>query len=96
MSGPIYKSFRLKFTEAWYQLSQDEQNSLLAKVTEALEKAGGKSLVIYNSSWSAEDWDGFGLEEFPDIEAVQKHTQLLNELNWLRYVRSSTLLGVKM
>ena len=35
------------------------------------------------------------LKQFPDIEAVQKHTQLLNELNWFRYVESMTVLGTK-
>jgi hypothetical protein len=27
------------------------------------------------------------------MEAVRKHTQLLNELNWLRYIESDILLG---
>jgi hypothetical protein len=36
------------------------------------------------------------VEEFPDIEAVQKHTADLNELDWFRYLDSMTLLGSKM
>ena len=67
----------------------------MAKVTEAREKAGSKAVAVCDSRWASEEWDGFGIEEFPDIEAVQKHTQLLNELNWLRYIRSSTLLGTE-
>jgi hypothetical protein len=35
------------------------------------------------------------VEEFPDIEAVQKHTAELDELDWFRYVESMTLLGFK-
>ena len=95
MVGPIYKSFRGKLTEAWHQLSQEEQESLLAKVSEAIEKVGGKSLVVCDSRWASEEWQFFGVEEFPDIEAVQKHTELLNELNWLRYVESSSVLGAE-
>ena len=93
MAGPIYKLWMAKFTEAWYQLSQEEQSSLLAKVNEALEQVGGKRSIYCESAWSSEQWLGFGVEEFPDIEAVQKHTALLNELNWPRYITSMTLLG---
>jgi hypothetical protein len=33
------------------------------------------------------------VEEYPNIEAVQEHSSLLNEMEWLRYVDSETLLG---
>jgi hypothetical protein len=42
MAGSIYKAWWGKLTAAWYQLSKEEQESLLAKVSEAREKAGGK------------------------------------------------------
>ena len=38
MPQPIYKLFMGRFSEAWYQLSKEEQNSLLAKLNEALKK----------------------------------------------------------
>ena len=91
----IYKVFLGKPTEAWYQLSQEEQNSLMAKVGEALEKAGGKPVVLCDCSWSAEQWQFFGVEMYPDIEAVQKATELQNEFNWLRYVDSMAVLGTE-
>ena len=40
MTGPIYKLFMGRFLEAWYQLSEEEQKSLTAKLDEALEKVG--------------------------------------------------------
>jgi hypothetical protein len=48
MAQPIYKLFLAKPTEAWYryQLSQDEQNQLFAKLDEAFKKAGGKRIVL--------------------------------------------------
>ena len=95
MAGPIYKSFRAKATEAWYQLSQEEQQGIMAKVGEALEKVGGKRVVLCDSSWASEEWQFFGVEEFPDIEAVQKHTKLLQEVNWFRYSESSIVLGTE-
>jgi hypothetical protein len=95
MAGSIYKVFLLKSTEAWYQLSEEEQTSLLAKVNEALEKVGGKTVVLCNSSWSSEQFQFFGVEEFPNIEAIQKQSALHNELNWLRYIESVSVLGTE-
>ena len=96
MVKPIYKVFLGRPTEAMYQLSQEEQNSLMAKVSETLEKVGGKPVVVCDSSWASEQWLFFGVEVYPDIEAVQKSTELLNELNWFRYVESITVLGIEM
>jgi hypothetical protein len=96
MAQSIYKVFLTRPLEAWYQLSQEEQTSLLAKVNEALEAAGGKTVVLCNSSWSSEQWQFFGVEEFPNIEAIQKQAALHNELNWLRYMESVTVLGTEL
>jgi hypothetical protein len=93
MANPIQKVWLSRNTEAWYQLSQEEQNNLLQKVVDALAQVGGKTITICDGSWSSEEWQAFGVEEYPDIEAVQKHTALLNELNWFRYIESITVLG---
>jgi hypothetical protein len=93
MAKPIYKMFLARPSEAWHRLSPQEQSNLLGQVEAALEKAGGKSVVFCESSWASEQWPLFGVEEFPDIEAVQQHAKLLGELNWYRYVETSTLLG---
>jgi hypothetical protein len=34
-------------------------------------------------------------EEWPDLEALQKYTQALRELNWSRYSECMTVLGTK-
>jgi hypothetical protein len=95
MAQPIYKLFMGRVVEAWYQLSQEEQNSLVAKLNEALEKVGGKRLILCDSSWSSDQWSFSGIEEFPNIEAVQRYTAALKELNWFRYCESVTVLGTK-
>jgi len=95
MAQSVYKVFLGKPTEAWYQLSQEEQKSHLAKSEESFKKTGGKRIVLCNSSWSSDQWSYFGLEEFPDIEAVQKQAEDPTELNWLRYMKSMSVLGTK-
>ena len=96
MVGPVYKLWQAKFKEAWYQLSPDEQRERLAQVQAALTQVGGKLVLLCNSAWANEQWAGFGVEEFPDMDALQKHSQLLDELNWLRYIESSTTLGTRV
>jgi hypothetical protein len=39
---------------------------------------------------------GAGVEEFPNIEAVQKYMAALHELNWDRYTEATSLLGTKL
>ena len=43
-----------------------------------------------------ERWPFFGVEEFPDLEAVQRHEQILTDLNWARYIDSRTTLGTEL
>jgi hypothetical protein len=93
MAGPIYKLWQARLREAWYQLSPDAQQQLSAQVEAALEQVGGRRVLICATAWATEEWAGFGVEEFPDIEAVQKHTQLLDDLHWYRYIESRTVLG---
>jgi hypothetical protein len=38
----------------------------------------------------------FELEEFPDLEAVQKHRELQNSINWSRYTEQKIVLGTEM
>ena len=95
MAGPIYKLWMFKYAEAWYQLSEEEQNNHFAKLQEAYEKVGGKMIIACKSDWSAEQWRAFGLDEFPDVEAVQKFTELLQEQDHFRYIESMSVLGTK-
>jgi hypothetical protein len=95
MAGPIYKLWMFKYTEAFHQLSEEEQKGMVAKLQAAYEKVGGKQTIACVSRWSTERWQAFGLDEFPDIEAVQKFQELLDEYDHFRYVESVSMLGTK-
>ncbi len=96
MAQSIYKLWQGRFTEAWHGLSEQEQQDLLGRVTEALDTVGGKELVICDAAWSNERWPFFGVEEFPDLDAVQRHEQILTNLNWARYMESRSTLGTEL
>ena len=96
MSEPIYKFSTGRFLPDWYQLSKEEQDSLLAKLDEAKAKLGAKTTILCNTYWSTDQWMWAIVEEFPNIEAVQKYMATLQELHWARYVEGSNVLGTKM
>jgi hypothetical protein len=68
----------------------------MAQNDESLKQVGAEEVVFCNSLWSSEEWLGWGVEKYPDIEAVQKHADTLFRINWFEYMESKTYLGVEM
>lgn len=93
MAEPIYKCFFGRPSEAWYALPKEQQDSLMAKVDAAFAVAGGRRIVFADSSWSSEEYQFFGIEEFPNVAAIQSFHTVLNQFGWLRYVNTITTLG---
>jgi hypothetical protein len=93
MAGPIYKLWMTRYKEPWFQLSEEEQKGYIAKLIEIREEVGGKEVITCDPFWSDHTWTVFGVDEYPDIEAAQKCAQLLNELQYARYVEASSMLG---
>lgn len=96
MERPIYKLFLGRPTETWYELTEKERDNLQTQMDDALKKVGGKRILLCASSWSSERWGVFGVEEFPDIEAVQKLSFALHELEAMKYFENDSLLGIKL
>ena len=95
MGKPVYELVQVKMKEAWYALSEEEQEQLWAKMMKLNEKAGSKTVIACQSMWSSHRWLWFMVKEYPSIEAVQQHYADLNEINWFRYVEAETTLGIK-
>ena len=97
MSEPIYMLvLGYGHTEAWHQLSKEEQDDLWLKVVEIDERAGAKWLIVCNARWADESIYDWGVLEYPDMEAYRKKVAELEELNWWRYFSAKTILGTKM
>ena len=97
MSKPVYLLVLGQgFTEAWYQLSKEEQNKLWSQVEEVDKRAGSKVVIVCNSRWADEALFDWGVIEYPDMEAYQKKVDELEKLDWWRYFSAKTILGTKM
>lgn len=94
MAQPIYKVFLARPTEAWYALTQEQKDKLMAGHEEAAKEAGLKPVVSCDSSWCSDTWPFWGVEKYPNLKAEKKFTGLLLKLDWFRYFESITLLGV--
>jgi len=97
MSKTIRKLYMMrKFNEAYYQLSPEARDLFWQRIQKDEISLGAKLLISCDSRWSGEVYAGWGVIEYPDIQAVQK-TTALNEKNELfRYVESETYLGQPM
>lgn len=95
MTQPIYKIYMSRPTPAWYQLPPEEQAKLSAALKEGFVKFGGKNVIFCDSGWATEQYQFFGVDEFPDIEALQKFHAFQNQINWYRYMDGITTLGTK-
>jgi hypothetical protein len=93
VAKPIYKMYMVRLIEPWYQLSEEEQANMLEKVDAARTAVGGKQVLLCDSAWASEQWQGFGIEVYPSVEALQQHSKLLLEIGWYRYIESDTVLG---
>lgn len=95
MAGPIYKLYLGRRTEAAHQLTEQETLRIYADLERIFKEVGGKSIIHCRSNWSSERWRFFGIEEFPDIEAVQRYEEAARKMGWYRYVDSMSILGTK-
>ena len=93
----IVKVWFSKPKEAWYSLSEKNQEDFLKKeqalVKNYQAKYGIRFINRSNCFWSNEDWLEFGIEEFPDIVTVQEYNEMLLKVGLYRYFESKVLLG---
>jgi hypothetical protein len=97
MAQPIYLLVMGKgHTEAWYQLSEEEQTALWAAVEEIEKRAGGSWTICCDSRWANEEIYDWGVLQYPSMEAYQQKVAELEKLNWWRYFSTTSILGTKM
>jgi len=83
-----------KVKEAFYKLSEEEQQEFMLKDRKNWEELGCKILMMIDCRWSNEEWNYIGVEEWPNIEALEKRAKFENEeLKKFRYAETKTYLG---
>ena len=93
-SKPIIRLFFAKIKEEFTKLSEEEKMAFMIKDRENLDKLGMKAVSMIDCSWSNDDWDYIGVEQWPNKEAIIKREKFeKEELEISKYVESKTYLG---
>jgi hypothetical protein len=93
---PIIRLLFAKIKEAFYQLSEAEQQAFMIKDRKNLDELGGNVIMMIDCRWSNEEWNYVGIEEWPTIEALEKRGAFeYEELHKFRIIESKTLLGTR-
>jgi hypothetical protein len=93
---PIIKILFYKPKDAYFGLSPEERKQLAIKTAKDVTDVGGRWLTRCDCYWADEEWVQFGVMEFPDIEAVQKHARFIADLEQFKYIESKSYLGTPM
>ena len=90
----IVRLFFAKIKKAFIDLSDEEKSAFMRKDRENLDELGMKAVTMVDCSWSNEEWDYIGVEQWPNKEAIEKREIFeKEELEISKYVESKTLLG---
>ncbi|MFT3893116.1 MAG: hypothetical protein QM730_15915 [Anaerolineales bacterium] len=93
--GPIYHLFLVRgYREAYYQLSPEGRDQLWARVGESSQAAGAKTIVGCYSRWSNETYPAWGIEEYPNLQALQQSARTNEKNQHFRYLEAETYNGV--
>jgi hypothetical protein len=95
MGQPIISFIAAKWTDAWYQLSKEEQDSLMAKIRAHREEAGIHVKNVIVCRVLDVSWDWIVVDEYPDIETIQRLEDLDAEVNWRRYWEGTSVIGTR-
>ena len=96
MARPIYLLFLGRPRQSWFELSEEERQALFAKLGQSLNDVGAKQVLTADCSWSSGQWYFFGVEEYPNIEAVQKHITTQHEMGFSQHMEELDFLGSPM
>jgi len=93
-SKPIIRLFFAKMKDTFIALPEEAKIAFMRKDRENLDELGMKAVTMIDCSWSNEEWDYIGVEQWPSLEAIEMREQFENdELEVFKYVESKTYLG---
>ncbi len=97
MSKPIYKLCLIRgYTEAYYQLSEEEKKALWENLSKVLGPTGAEMCTpYYDCRWSNDQYFTWFIMKYPDIESAIADTHGTQSIQLERYMISETILGIE-
>jgi hypothetical protein len=91
---PIYRAYLARLTAYGHSLSPEKLEEVGGRSIEESRKHGGILLAAAYTRWNNEEWETFGIERYPDMEAVVRYSQYLSTTNWYKVWEARSFLGV--
>jgi hypothetical protein len=92
--SPVYRVYFSRPTPQAYEVEAKKYQAALQMITESRTRAGGRPLIAAYMRWNNEEWEYFGVERFPSINALLAYSQFLTENRWYRYTQAISYIGV--
>lgn len=93
--APIYKLALFRMKEAYLDLPEAEQLKWNERMETSYQETGTQVICFAKSSWCDEQWQGWCIEAYPSLEALQTRADFMEESGWYRYVQAISALGVR-
>jgi hypothetical protein len=90
----VTRLFFAKMKSAFTNLPNQENAAFMAKDRANLDEIGMKAISMIDCSWSNDEWDYIGVEDWPSMDAIKKREKFeAEELEISKYVEYKTYLG---
>ena len=91
--SPVYRVYFSRLTPEGMKLTLTELQELSNRSAEASRENGGRAICSAYMRWNNEEWEYFGVERYPNMEAVVRYSQHLTVSGWYRYWSARSFLG---
>lgn len=91
---PVFRLYMSRKKDYAYQMPPNELEEAYANVDEVARQLGVKPLLGAFARWNSEEWEYFGIERFPSLEAAISYSQFLSHTGWYRIMESRSFLGI--
>lgn len=96
MDTPLYKLYIYKRTPQFFLTPAADVRAIRARMAERQAALGIRDLFNAEMAWSNEKYEYFGVEFYPNLEAVQNYTRCMMECGYYQFVQGESYLGIPM
>ena len=93
MGQRVLHLYLASWKDSWRQMSEEERNALMEKVHESIDANGGRIVVGAYCAWSTAEYEFFGVEEYPHVEALSTHIATQREIGFSQHVDEKIVVG---
>ncbi len=93
---PIAKLLLIRgYEDAYYRLTDAQRNQIWGQLTANLEKVGGRTQSWHDCWGTSGDYEGFGIMEYPDVQALVEEIDMSDKAGLFRYLHTEVVLGTE-